>query len=425
MRFQLDSINTNDMVIKANDIELEGRWILLKDSYFSDSDSKLSEFCDANYNLALCEDNVRGRMSVAKTIQYNNSELSNKKAIQLKRQNFLTQLDILEKAKSRFLPIPLDYFKVTNESDIFSCGQADELKNDEPVIIFDYIYGNSIKNAFPNNAEYIRDNISNACMLAAEIIYFEKDLYRKGLACTTLNPDNVIITRYYPKFVGVEWICPIDDRGMFQTSHINYGKKLKYYSAPELYKQDNGSAVNANAAFAYSLGMLLVSILLGRSEFEGKNVNQEGVYDYNNAENDRKYIKNLPVVGQKLDSLLSEILKHNPNERLSDLDKIGFKVPFNWYARYADDIGHDYDYKIGKIISLNYNNKNMVDSGMIEINGREYYFKTESMDSCSKKIIAYYVGRIGHPIAFKNKGNQVTAFVIPPSKKTFFPKLPR
>jgi hypothetical protein len=212
---------------------------------------------------------------------------------------------------------------------------------------------------------------------------------------------------------------------MFQTSHINYGKKLKYYSAPEFYKQDNGSAVNANAAFAYSLGMLLVSILLGRSEFEGKNVNQEGVYDYNNAGNDRKYIKNLPVVGQKLDSLLSEILKHNPNERLSDLDKIGFNVPFNWYVRYADDIGYDYDYKIGKIISLNYNNKNMVDSGMIEINGSEYNFKTESMDSYSKFIISHYVGRIGQPIAFKNKGNQVTAFILPPSKKISFPKLPR
>lgn len=347
MRYLLNKDTKPELILVANNVDLYERWVLRNAGYFMRNESGNSVYAFANTKpedkklqktaLALCEDTILERTVLAKTVCYEDRDLNDEKAIMARRRALAAQVDILNQVKSNMLPEPLDFFYVENDFDSFTCKDAKTYQEKEPVLILDYIPGEILadkllsekdisfyraedKAIFLKKPETI--NVGMIMRLVGDIFAFMIELYEKGYAYTSLSPDHIVILGdNKPRFVGVGRICPVAFDN-YDCGHINYGRFLKGYSAPEfnVKSTDFGLQSSVKANMAYNFGVLLANILLGRSVVPDKLL-VNGAYDYNNALDDRELIKKA-WHGWMLDSFISQLTEMDPSKRMTKFESI-------------------------------------------------------------------------------------------------------
>ena len=150
MRYFLSKDKKPKLILKANDTDLMDRWVLHNAGYFIKNEegnstrafiqTKSGDEQLRKTSLALCEDEFLERTVLAKTVVYEDRELDDVESIRIRRRALAAQVDILNNVESNMLPEPLDFFLVTNTFDCFK-GDAVQFKDNEPILILDYIPG--------------------------------------------------------------------------------------------------------------------------------------------------------------------------------------------------------------------------------------------------------------------------------------------
>lgn len=346
MRYFLRKDKKPKLILRANNTDLMDRWVLHNAGYFMKNEvgnsttafikTKSGDEKLRKTSLALCEDDFLERTVLAKTVVYQDSEIDDVEAIKIRRRALVAQVDILNNVKSNMLPEPLDFFLVTNTFDNFE-GEAMQLKDNEPVLILDYIPGEVLadklanvwdksfyrledRKAFTKSPENI--NVGIVMRLVGDVLAFEMELYDKGYAYTTLSPDHIVLLGdNKPRFTGLGRICAINgDR--YDVNHINFGRQLKGYSAPEFNKRETnfGMQESVKALMAYNLGVLIACIILGKTEFDERELNA-GAYDYAKVTDDRKKICSA-WHGDMIDALICKLTDEVPSRRLTNFSAV-------------------------------------------------------------------------------------------------------
>jgi len=348
MRYFLSKDKKPKLILKANNTDLMDRWVLHNAGYFIKNEvgnstkafinSKPGDAKLQKTSLSLCEDDFLQRTVLAKTVLYDERDLDNVESIKIRRRALTAQVDILNNVASNMLPEPLDFFWVTNTFDDFS-GDVKKLKENEPILILDYIPGEVLADKlasswdksfyrledgkpFSKSPENI--NVGIVMRLVGDILAFEMELYEKGYAYTALSPDHIVLLGdNKPRFIGLGRICSISgDR--YDVNHINFGRQLMGYSAPEFNKRESnfGMQESVISAIAFNLGVLIASIMLGKTEFDEKEI-YSGAYDYYNASEARQLIQSAQRGrGKLIDELICKLTNENPSKRLTDFSKI-------------------------------------------------------------------------------------------------------
>ena len=349
MEFRLNKDKTPKIILKANNLELDDRWILRNPGFFMSNEAgkSVKDFVNTKSKdkkmqrtrLSMAEDYFMDRMVLVKTVYYDIKDLTQPESIRIKRRILESQIGILNDLSSNMLPEPLDYFEITNDFDHFDDAVKDEFKDTEPVLILDYIPGEVLADKLQNLYDktfYRSDdatgfrktvgqiNIEMVMRLIGDILTFEKEMYEKGYAYTALSPHHIVLLGdNKPRFIGIGRICPVlADR--YDSNHVNFGRQLKVYSAPEfnLSGTNFGSNAGVKANIAFNLGALIASIVLARSDFDERQLNN-GAYDYHSATEDRQAIRNSwRKKGEQVDALLYKLMNPDPAMRLTDFDVI-------------------------------------------------------------------------------------------------------
>ena len=346
MIFNLSKDKKQKYVFKANDTDLMDRWVIHYPDYFIEKEVGRSANSFMRHrsgdeklrktSTALCEDDILLRTVIAKTVKYEKDILGDAEAVKVRRRSLAAQVDILNNVASNMLPEPLDFFLITNNQDEFT-GEAVQLKDKEPVLILDYIPGDILSSKLYSNYDktFYRPgedkqftksvdmiNVGTVMRLIGDILAFEQELYDKGYAYTALSPDHIILLGdNKPRFTGIGRICPvIGDK--FDVNHINFGRQLKGYSAPEFNRKENNFGMNESvkAAIAYNLGVLIASIMLSRKDFD-ENQLKSGAYDYANSREDREMILTA-FNGKQIDNLILRLTNPDPSGRLTSFSSI-------------------------------------------------------------------------------------------------------
>ena len=346
MRYFLSKDKKPKLILKANDTDLMDRWVLHNAGYFIKNEegnstrafiqTKSGDEQLRKTSLALCEDEFLERTVLAKTVVYEDRELDDVESIRIRRRALAAQVDILNNVESNMLPEPLDFFLVTNTFDCFK-GDAVQFKDNEPILILDYIPGEVLADKLANTRDKSfyrfedeklftktpKDiNAGIVMRLIGDILAFEMEMYDKGYAYTALSPDHIVLLGdNKPRFIGLGRICSVSgDR--YDVNHINYGRQLKGYSAPEFNKLESNFGMNESvkSAIAYNLGVLIACIMLGKTSFDEGNLNA-GAYDYISAREDRQKISSA-WHGRMIDSLICKLTEENPAKRMSDFKTI-------------------------------------------------------------------------------------------------------
>lgn len=346
MKYFLSKDKKPKLILKANDTDLMNRWVLHNAGYFMKNEvgNSTTAFIKTRSgdeklrktSLALCEDEFLERIVLAKTVVYEDRELDDVEAIKIKRRVLEAQIDILNNVESNMLPEPLDFFLVTNTFDSFT-GEATQLKDNEPILILDYIPGEVLADKLANtwDKSFYRPeegkiftkspeniNVGIVMRLVGDILAFEMELYEKGYAYTALSPDHIVLLGdNKPRFTGLSRICVVNgDR--YDANHINFGRQLKGYSAPEFNKSETcfGMRDSVKAAIAYNLGVLIACIMLGKTEFDERELSA-GAYDYAKATDDRQKICSA-WHGRMIDELICKLTDETPSERLTNLSAV-------------------------------------------------------------------------------------------------------
>ncbi len=346
MRYFLSKDKRPKLILKANNTNLMDRWVLHNAGYFMKNEignsttafikTKSGDEKLRKTSLALCEDEFLERTVLAKTVVYEDRELDDVEAIKIRRRALAAQVDILNNIESNMLPEPLDFFLVTNTFDSFT-GEATQLKDNEPILILDYIPGEVLADKLANtwDKSFYRSeegktfaktpeniNVGTVMRLVGDILAFEMELYEKGYAYTALSPDHIVLLGdNKPRFTGLGRICVVNgDR--YDVNHINFGRQLKGYSAPEFNKRETnfGMQESVKAAIAYNLGVLIACIMLGKTEFDGRELNA-GAYDYAKATEDRQKICSA-WHGRMIDALICKLTDEIPARRLTDFSAV-------------------------------------------------------------------------------------------------------
>lgn len=346
MRYFLSKDKKPELVLKANDTDIMERWVLHNAGYFMKNEvgnsitafikTKAADEKLRKTSLALCEDDFLERAVLAKTVIYEDRELDNVEAIKIRRRALAAQVDILNNVESNMLPEPLDFFLVTNTFDNFE-GDAVQLKDNEPVLILDYIPGEVLADKLANTRDrsFYRSedgkaflktpeniNVGIVMRLVGDILAFEMELLDKGYAYTALSPDHIVLLGdNKPRFTGLGRICPVSyDR--YDVNHINYGRQLKGFSAPEFNKHETNFGMNESvrAAIAYNFGVLIACIMLSKTNFDERELHA-GAYDYSKAVEDRKKIC-AAWHGRMIDSLICKLTDEIPSKRLTDFSVV-------------------------------------------------------------------------------------------------------
>lgn len=349
MEFRLSKDKTPKIVLKANNLELDDRWILKNPGFFMRNEvgNSVKDFvCTKSMDkklrrtrLALAEDDFLDRTVLVKTVCYDIQDLSQAVNIRMKRRIIEAQIEILNALRSNMLPEPLDFFEITNDFDHFANSISDEFKNTEPVLILDYIPGEVLADRLRNSYDktFYRTeeskgfsktvgqvNIEMIMRLIGDILTFEMEMYEKGYAYTTLSPDHIVLLGdNKPRFIGIGRICPVSsDR--YDSTHINFGRHLKAYGAPEFNQSETVFGLNASvkANISYNLGVLIASIVLAKTDFDERLL-RNGAYDYHHDIEDREAIKNSwRNKGKQLDTLLYKLMDPDPARRQTDFEAI-------------------------------------------------------------------------------------------------------
>lgn len=444
MEFRLNKDKTPKIVLKANNLELDDRWILRNPGFFMSKEVGKSVKAFVNTKskdkklqrtrLAMAEDYFMDRMVLVKTIYYDIQDLSQSGSIRMKRRSLEAQIEILNALSSNMLPEPLDYFEITNNFDHFDDSVREEFRDTEPVLILDYIPGEVLADILQNlyDKKFYRSedansfskavgqiNIEMIMRLIGDILTFEMEMYEKGYAYIALSPDHIVLLGdNKPRFIGIGRICPISaDR--YDTSHINFGRQLKVYSAPEFNQRGTNFGFNASvkANIAYNLGALIASIILSKTDFDERQLNN-GAYDYHNATEDRKTIRNSwRKKGEQVDGLLDRLMNPDPARRLTDFDAILHEL-----AVISGDAQDE-----SKKETIYYGNVKFFahDKGFGFVTGRngvDYFVQLERVENAPS-------GYDGQPVAFtivkdkfKENSWNVKAFVTPPRTDVVFPR---
>lgn len=420
MRYFLSKDKKPELILKANNTDLKERWVLHNAGYFIKNEignsttafiqTKSGDEKLRKTSLTLCEDVFLERTVLAKTVIYDDGMLDDVEAIKSRRKVLETQVSILNNVKSNMLPEPLDFFLVTNTFDSF-LGDATQLKDNEPILILDYIPGEVLSDKLGNSRDksfyrledektfaksHNNINVGIVMRLIGDILAFEMELYNKKYAYTALSTDHIILLAdNKPRFTGLGRICAINN-DCYDANHINFGRHLKGYSAPEFNKAetDFGKSNSVKAAIAYNLGVLIVCIMLGKSEFDEKEL-KFGAYDYVNATNDRQKIREV-WHGPMIDDLICKLTDENPTKRLTDFSSILLELAIIT----GDSTREKKENVCNGTVKFFAHDKGF---GYITYNGQDYYVDLGKMD---------YI-----PSGYGNQSGQKVEFISSVSKK--------
>lgn len=455
MKYIINKDSKSQLILKANNTDLQERWVVQRTFDTKSGDSNLRKT-----NLAVCEDQFMERTVLAKTVEYDENELGQVESIKMRRRAIAAQVDVLNNVASNMLPEPLDFFFVDNTCDNFT-GEAKQLKDNEPVLILDYIPGDVLasklnysqdktfyrveyrsskdeKSTFSKSTENI--NVGAVMRLIGDILTFEMDLYEKSYAYTSLSPDHIVLLGdNKPRFVGLGRICKINNDN-YDINHINYGRQLKGYSAPEFNTKESDFGMNESvkAAIAYNLGVLIVSLMLSKTRFENNEL-FNGAYDYINDAKSRREIQkiNEKVVnktirgeqvvdrfgtGWMIDSLICSLMDRNPSKRLTNFSSILFEL-----AVISGDATKEKKNKepihYGSVKRFFWDRE--VPFGFVYSGGTEYFVP---LNSINNKPTGYSDERVAFTLRVNKKGDIVVKdFIIPvpkpPRTDKVFPRM--
>lgn len=292
-------------------------------------------------SLALGYDKFIERPVIAKTVNYRLSDLDTVNSINARRKVLIEQVRILNDLKCPLLPEILDWITVENIHDPI---KYEECRYNEPLLIFDYIPGISMawsinngifrrgprgngerKNSiFEEDYSDLNDvvDVQKIGRVALKILYFIKYLSNREYTNMALSPDHVLLLKDdTPRFLGIGRICKTIN-GKVDLDHINSGKTLYGYSAPELNDWVTGRRKNADGKkiCLFSLGVLIHQMVIGTTEFHKDMLNGPSFCYPNPISEPLIYGKGKD--GRTLHNLISKLCCHNENERLSDMDEI-------------------------------------------------------------------------------------------------------
>ena len=323
-----------ELSLNSTNCDIKNRWVVI-------SPNEMEKICsgkwtwfnsianrkDERTNLSLGYDDNIGKPVIVKTIEYRTTDLKNEDSIRKRRSILIEQVNILNDLSSPLLPEPLDCFYVKNNYDKL---MHKDLRNEEPILILDFLQANTLSkeindksfrtNYYYNVSKYNIDS-SKIARLGLSILYFLKLLRDKNYAYLALCPDHILLLKdHVPRFVGVGRICRVKN-GHLDSSHINFGRTLLGYSAPELNDINNnwGEFATSEEVGAFSLGVILHQIIIESDQFqEGTLMNGSFIYPNGITDN---IIKN-QANGKLLHRLISGLCHHDPKKRLVDYNYI-------------------------------------------------------------------------------------------------------
>lgn len=386
MRYRFGS--KGELNIHSTNCNLKNRWVVL-------SPSKMEEICVGNWrwfysisnrrdertNLSLGYDDNIGKPVIVKTIEYRANDLKDETNIRKRRSVLIEQVNILNSLSSPLLPEPLDWFYVNNNYDR---NMDEALRESEPVLILDFEQASTLTNEVNRHSFRYRNyngistnkiDSSKVARLGLSILNFLRLLKEKNYAYLALSPEHILLLKdYVPRFVGLGRICKLRN-GHLDSNHINFGRTLLGYSAPELNDiSDNwGEFATSEEVGAFSLGVILHQIIIESDKFE-ENTLKNGSFFYPNGVTE-SIIKNQSS-GKALHRLISGLCDHNPKTRLVDYD-------------YIEEILKSIDLGRGReIINKNgvikeYNNDLGI-GRILDNNGKEFTFYKNAVD---KKLL--------------------------------------
>ena len=441
MEFRLNKENNPKIILKANNLELDDRWILRNSGFFMsrEAGNSVKSFINTTSKdkklqrtrLAMAEDDFMDRMVLVKTVNYDIQDLSNPGSIRMKRRILDAQIEILNALSSNMLPEPLDFFEITNNVDHFDESVRDEFKETEPVLILDYIPGEVLADKLQNpydktfyRSEDVNNfsktigqiNIEMIMRLMGDIFTFEKEMYEKGYAYTALSPDHIVLLGdNKPRFIGIGRICPIlADR--YDKSHVNFGRQLKVYSAPEFNQSGTNFGLNASvkANISYNLGTLIISVVLSKIDFDEHQLNN-GAYDYLNGAEYRQAIKSSwRKKGEQLNELLDRLMNPNPAGRLTDFDEILHEL-----AVISGDAKNETKKEVIKDGKVKFFDRERGFGFVTGSDGIEYYFplgKVKNVSVEEGQTVAFTI------IKYKEQRWKIKTFVNQPRTEVVFPR---
>lgn len=332
MRYRFGS--KEELNINSTNCDLKNRWVVL-------SPNKMEEICagkwrwfysisnrrDERTNLSLGYDDNIGKPVIVKTVEYRQNDLKDEINIRKRRSVLIEQVNILNALSSPLLPEPLDWFYVKNNYDR---GMSEELRSDEPVLILDFeqastltseINRHSFRYRNSNGVSMSKIDSSKVARLGLSILYFLRLLKEKNYAYLALSPDHILLLKdYVPRFVGLGRICKLKN-GHLDSNHINFGRTLLGYSAPELNDISNnwGEFATSEEVGAFSLGVILHQIIIESDQFKEGTL-KNGSFFYPNGVTD-SIIKNQSN-GKMLHRLISGLCDHDAANRLVNYDYI-------------------------------------------------------------------------------------------------------
>lgn len=327
----ISKFKENEYLI-PNNSDIDDRWKLVSQKAFLNQQGDSADSTLRMTSTALGYDEELEREVLFKTVIYDNENEGGKEDIVYRRSVIKEQIRILNDISSSVLPEPLDYLEITNNG--FSKIGKDVAAT-EPVLVLDYIPGDVLlkKLTYSNDRSFFYKgeegnrgdiNISMVMRLGIDILVFLRSLYEKGYAYTSLSPEHIILLLdNKPRFVGLGRICPIKN-DKYDSKHINYGRQLVGYSAPEMNKKETnfGEDASVKKVLAFNIGAILSRILLWKGKFSKEELT-DGAYNYFTSPEVQKKIRGMSKNhGDELDHLLRNLLNPNAQERLSDFDEI-------------------------------------------------------------------------------------------------------
>lgn len=366
-------------------------------------------------SLALGHDKFINRPVLAKTVNYRIDDMENAESINERRKILLEQVKILNELSSFLLPEALDWFTVENILDPL---KDENSRKTEPVLILDYIPGKSLKYAI-NTGKYknkkgkeiqkvtlegesndIRNtvNIPKIGRISLNILTFLKLLCDKEYCHIALSPDHIIVLKddTTPRFVGLGRICKTIN-GVIDLNHINSGRTVPGYSAPELNDYVTGRRENVKSknVAAYSLGVLMHQMAIGKTDFEPEMlVGPAFVYPNPISE---PLINNKGKFGKLLHNLIANLCNHDENKRLTDFDEIEKQLLILSSMYISGEEGNIKEFKkiSGEIKSF-YQNSQFGE--ILGDDGRTYKFNQASLNNLNSNDLKYIA--IGNRVTF-------------------------
>lgn len=366
-------------------------------------------------SLALGHDKFINRPVLAKTINYRIDDMESTESINARRKILLEQVKILNELSSSLLPEALDWFTVENILDPL---KDEASRKTEPVLILDYIPGKSLKYAI-NAGKYKKRRDKEAQIVALEeessdirnivdipkigrislnILTFLKLLCDKEYCHIALSPDHIIVLKddTTPRFVGLGRICKTVN-GIIDLNHINSGRTIPGYSAPELndYVTGRRERVKSKNVAAYSLGVLMHQMAIGKTDFEPEMLDGPA-FVYPNPISE-PLINKKGKFGRLLHNLIANLCNHDENLRLTDFDEIEKQLLILSSMYISGEEGNIKEFKNinGQIKSYYHQNQY---GEILGDDGRTYKFNQASLNNISSSDLKHIA--IGARVTF-------------------------